>query len=452
MSALIIVVVLVIAVLSLITSRRYFASTEEYTLARNSLTPNSMVLSVFATGMGAWVLFGPAEALLTAGAVALFCYALSSSLSLFIFAWLGDRIRRAYPSARSLVEIVLARFGTPLYLLVLAVSFFYMAIALSAGLSGMGFAAQIVLDVSPSAAVLVVGLATLFYTAIGGFRATIVAGKIQTLVILPIFAILVVASFSIMGGVSYPWTAAGVPTFSWFGVEYGLALIIGVIAAEVFNQVWWQHVYSAKDTRSVRRGFFTAGAIMFPIVILAGLLGIYAATAGVGGNPGTSVFEFVNTLPSWLASLTMIMVIALVMGNTDNLLNGMVSIVAVDMKRLRPEIHEQTMLWAAKILTAVFAVGSIVVATNGYSVLYLFLLADLICAGVAFPIFYGLYSDNVRKFVAFGACILGIGSGLLFFPDPEFTRGNLLGSFLFALLVPALITLAFGQKSAQPSA
>ena len=451
MSPLILVVALAITIASVVSSRRHFESTEEYTLARNSLTPSTMVFTLFATGMGVWVLFGPAEALLTAGAVALFCYALSSSLSLFIFAWLGDKMRKAYPNGRSLIEFVQERVGTPMYLLVLSVSFLYMSIALAAGLSGMGLAAEIVLDVSPAGAVLVVGLATLMYMAVGGFRATIVAGKIQTFIILPLFATLVVASLSIMGGVSSSWIASSVPAFGWFGIEYGLALIIGVLAAEAFNQVWWQHVYSAKDMRAVRRGFFITGTIMFPIVNLAGFLGIYAASAGVVGNATAAVFDFVNTLPSWLTTLTMVMTIALVMGNMDNLLNGMVSIVAIDVKRLRPGISEQTLLRLAKVLTAVFALGSIAVATNGYSVLYLFLLADVICAGAVFSVFYGLYSQRVRKHVAFVACLMGIGIGLLLFPDPAFTRGNLLGSFLVALIVPAIITLLFREKLPQPA-
>jgi hypothetical protein len=92
------------------------------------------------------------------------------------------------------------------------------------------------------------------------------------------------------------------------------------------------------------------------------------------------------------------------------------------------------------------------VASQGYSVLYLFLVADLVCTGAVFPTFYGLYSSRLGGGGAFLSALAGIAGGALFFPDPSFARGNLLISFLVALIIPVCITLILSRawKEAAP--
>jgi Na+/proline symporter len=318
-----------------------------------------------------------------------------------------------------------------------------MGIAIAAGLSGMGLAGAIIFKMPAWQTIGIIGFATLSYTMIGGFRASIVAGKIQTLVILPLFALLAGMSVFIMGDFSVAWHAANIAPIGWPDFDYGLGLLIGVICAEAFDQMWWQHVYSGAGERAMRRGFFITGFLVFPVVLIAGLIGVYVAVSGASFTPSTAVFDFIATMPPWLSGSAMVLAIALVMGNTDSLLNGMVSIVTVDIKRLRPGMVDANLLRTAKILTAIFALVAMAIATLGFGVLYLFLVADLICAGAAFPVFYGLFSPRVGKRTALIASVLGILSGLLLFPDPSFTRGDLGLSFLVALIVPAVIVVGY---------
>lgn len=431
-----------LAAASLFFSKRKIERTEEYVLARNSLGPGAMSFSLFATGMGVWILFGPAEALLTAGVIALCAYALSSTLSLWVFGIIGARIREALPAGTTLTEYVRMRFGTAMYALVLAVTFVYMGIAIAAGLSGIGLAGQIIFGMPAWQTIAIVGLATLSYTMLGGFRASVVAGKVQTLVILPLFALVVLASAFIAGDFGAAWSAARIPAVGWPDFDYGLGLLIGIISAEAFDQMWWQHVYSGKGTKAMRRGFTIAGFLVFPVVLIAGLVGVYAAASGTFA-PATAVFDFLATMPAWLSTSAMVLAIALVMGNTDSLLNGMVSVVTVDVRRLWPTMSEHTLLTLAKFLTVLFALAAMTLASAGFSVLYLFLIADLICAGVAFPVFYGMFSPGVGKRIALIAALFGIAAGAVLFPDPSFTRGDLGLSFLAALVVPAVLVVGY---------
>jgi len=89
----------------------------------------------------------------------------------------------------------------------------------------------------------------------------------------------------------------------------------------------------------------------------------------------------------------------------------------------------------------VLAVPVVLVAAQGFSVLYLFLLADLLCSAAAFPVFYGLFSKRHDGFSAMTGTVCGLVAGLSLFPLPGAKPEHLLESFLAAALVPAVVIL-----------
>ena len=94
----------------------------------------------------------------------------------------------------------------------------------------------------------------------------------------------------------------------------------------------------------------------------------------------------------------------------------------------------------ARILVLVLAIPVVVVAAQGLSVLYLFLLADLLCAAAAFPVFLGLYSRHHDGVDALVATLAGLAAGLWMFPRPGQPLDTLLESFLLAACVPVAVT------------
>jgi len=93
-------------------------------------------------------------------------------------------------------------------------------------------------------------------------------------------------------------------------------------------------------------------------------------------------------------------------------------------------------------------------------VLYLFLLADLVAAGMVVPLFAGLYSRHLRGRDAIGASAAGMVVGALFFPLPSFDpwlpfvpfAGDFLASFAAALLVSTTITVVRARQQSRTSA
>ena len=99
-----------------------------------------------------------------------------------------------------------------------------------------------------------------------------------------------------------------------------------------------------------------------------------------------------------------------------------------------------------------------VFASKGYSILYLFLFADLLCCAAVVTIFYGFFKKKINTRLSFVSIILGLISGLLFFPSQNFQSSLLVGnifpiesfnsiissnllffSFMVALIVPLII-------------
>ncbi len=450
--ALVLLTTALFSIIGVLYGRHAHVSLEHYITARNTAGFGATVATLVASGMGAWILFSPAEAAITGGIPALIGYALSSAGALFAYAWLGQRLRRMMPAGHSIAEYVFHRFGSGMYLLALVITAFYMGVFLTAELTGIALVVQMAFAVPPGITATVIGIGTLIYTAIGGLQASIFTDRIQNALILPLLAIVFFASLFFVGGIQ--------PVFSevvrisphlldWrslSGIEYGATLVIAIISAELFNQATWQRVYVAQTDQTMQRSFLTAGLMILPIILVVGMFGFFAIGTGTAETPSVALVAFIiAATPPWMLVMTIILAITLVMSSIDTMLNGLVSLFTVDLVRLRPRMQQKRLLRLARWCTVLLAGLAILIATQGYSVLYLFLVADLVCAAAVFPTYYGLFSQRFSGRAALIASIVGIVAGAIYFPDPTFSRGNLFQSFVIAFSLPVLISILFSQ-------
>jgi len=449
---LIIATAVVFTLIGLLYTKGKKLSVEDFITSRGSVKLSVAVATLVASSMGAWILFSPAEASVTWGITALIGYALGSAAALFIFAWLGLKLRIMMPKGHTITEYVFHRYGTGMYIFVLIITVFYMAVFLTAELTGISLAAKFVFDVPLIYTAVIVGLGTVAYTAYGGIKASIFTDRFQHMVFLPLLIIIFLISLFFIGNFDVfidKVNGFNENTFNFNykpGIETAITLIIAIVGANLFHQGYWQRVYIAKNNRIMKDSFLIAGLIVIFIILIAGSFGIFAIGHNAVENPSVALFTFfLNVTPQWVLLIVMILAVALVMSSMDTLLNGLISLFTVDLVRLKPKINKNNILTIAKWGTIVLAGLAILVATRGFSVLYLFLIADLVCVAAAFPTFYGLYSNRYSGKVALLTSIVGIVAGAFYFPNPTFARGNLLYSFLIALIVPIVLSLIFGQ-------
>ena len=137
----------------------------------------------------------------------------------------------------------------------------------------------------------------------------------------------------------------------------------------------------------------------------------------------------------------------LAMSTLDTLMNGLASGLATDLAGMG--VSRGTLMLQARAVTAMLSVPAIIVASQGFSVLYVFLVADLLGAAIAVPMLAGLYSARLQGWAVLLASVSGIIVGALFYPKPDLVSpmlvsapagGQMLWSFGSALAVSSAIT------------
>ena len=437
-----------LAVPGLLYARRHRDNLEDYIIARNSQNTRATVLTLVATTLGTWILFGPAQAATWGGIGAVLGYAFGSMVPRLVMIPLGRRMRELIPEGHGLTEFVIHRYGRTMYAFTLVIMLFYLFILLAAGLTAVarmvGLLAPIPLSVTAS----VVMAATLIYTFYGGLRASIFTDKLQMVVIMPLLGLLLVFGLQAAGGVAptLAGLAESAPQLLQVsdigGIRAGLTFFLAVALTGLFYQGTWQRIYAAKDTKVLRRGFWISGVCSFIVVALMGLFGLAFVGLGLEGDGSVALFSvLLADVPLWFALALVPLGLALVMSSADSTISATSSIIAVDMGRLLPNASSASLMSMSRWLIVFAAIPVTWVASQGYSVLYLFLLADLLCSAAAFPVFFGLFYRRYTGLNAVISTALGLVAGLAMFPAPGGSTATLLESFLLAALVPVVVSL-----------
>ena len=443
--------------------RKRTMSVEDYLVARNTAGGKLATATLVASVIGAWVLLSPAETGTWAGLAGLIGYGIGQAAPLVAFIFVGPRMRRLMPEGHSLTEFVWHRYGACMYVFTLAVIVFYMFIFLAAELTGVAQAVSLLADTPLWITASIVGLMTVAYTSYGGIRATIFTDGIQFSLILPLLLVSFGATIVLLGGFGdalAPVKKNAPQLLSLThspGVEFGMTLVIAILAANMFHQGFWQRVFTTKDDKALRQGFGVAAAVVVPLILLAGMMGIMAVGNDVvGDRASVALFSLViNILPTWAIVVVLVLALVLVMSSLDTILNGIASVVTSDLARFRPEIRGLTLLRYSRAITVALIVPAIFIASKGYSVLYLFLIADLVCSAAVFPVFWGLYSRRFGGLAALTSSGAGLMIGALFFPKPDFSpwlpdivwAGKFLASFGMALGISALLSVVLTAVS-----
>ncbi|MGB6102870.1 MAG: sodium:solute symporter family protein [Pusillimonas sp.] len=436
------------AVSGMLYSRRKRHSLEDYVVARNSQSTAATIMTLLASSLGAWILFAPPQAATWGGLAAIIGYGLGAASPRWLMIPLGRRMRELIPRGHTLTEFVIMRYGKAMYGLVLIIMMFYMFITMAAEITAIAKLVALLAPVPLWVTAAIVMGATLLYTSYGGLPASIFTDKVQIVLIVPLLLVLLALGWQATGGLA--------PAFAGLqdkapqlldltdpvGVKAGLTFFVAILLTGLFHQGNWQRVYSARDTRTMRRGFLLGGLFAGPFIFVMGLFGLAFVGLGHTGDSSVALFSvLLSHIPAWFAVALIPLGLALVMSTADTTISAVSSLIAVDVRRLTPGISKTTLMALSRWLIFLLAIPVMIVAAQGYSVLYLFLLADLFCSAAAFPVFFGLFSRRHDGATAVVSTLCGLIAGILLFPGPGEKPDYLLESFLLAALVPVVVSL-----------
>ena len=429
---LVIIISLIFVFLGIYHSKKY-QGLNNYLTANRNIGLFSLTTSLTASALGAWILFGPVSASTWGGIGAIIGYSLGTAFPMFFLIYLGKKIRKEFPKGSSLIEFMRKKFGKSLFKLILLMTIFYMFIFLCAEVTAVAVLINYISGTDLWITALIVLLSTLAYTLYGGLKASIFTDNIQMIVIGILLLISFIYIYSFTGSqFSFDFikekkphliSASYVP-----GYTAGLTFFIAVAATNLFHQGNWQRVYAAKDFETLRKGLLISFFIIIPIVFYMGFTGMVAFSIDSNIRPDLGFFSLLLKEQTTLLSLFIIILgLSLTISTVDTLINAISSLIVVDGKATFNFKKKNNYLKLSKILILFLSVISFIVASRGFDILYLFLLADLLCCAFVLTVFYSFYNKNINEKTAYVSIIVGLIGGFLIFPSPDFSKSLLVG-------------------------
>tara|TARA_B100002051_G_scaffold38412_1_gene32183 strand:- start:338 stop:1768 length:1431 start_codon:yes stop_codon:yes gene_type:complete len=415
-----------------------------YLVANRDIGTFSLTTSLVSSALGAWILFGPASAATWGGIGAIIGYSLGAAFPLFILIFLGEKLRKLFPRAKTLIEVIRIKFGKRLFKLVLFLSIFYMLIFLIAEVTAVSLLINYISGTSLWITALIVILSSLIYTLYGGLRASIFTDNIQFV----IFIILLLLSFSYL--ISFNSEQFNFNTIKsnkpmLLSSDYlpnftsGLTFFIAVAATNLFHQGNWQRVYAARNNNVLKRSLFFSFLIIIPIVFFMGFCGLVAVSTNSDITPDLAFFNLLLKEEAIMMSIIiLILAISLTVSSIDTLINAISSLIVVDGNKIINFKGDYLIL--SKQIIIFLSLLAFLVSSMGFSILYLFLLADLFCCAAVLSIFYSFYTKSLNEKNVLASIVIGLIGGLLLFPSPDFSKSILVGIILPIDFVPAFIS------------
>ena len=442
----------IVIVISLIFTLIGLAYSKKYQGISNYLTANrnigffSLSTSLVASALGAWILFGPASAATWGGIGAVIGYALGTAFPMIFLISLGKKIRNEFPKGSTLIEFLRKRFGKSLFKLILLMTIFYMFVFLCAEVTAVAVLINYISGTELWITALIVLITTLIYTLYGGLRVSIFTDTIQMIVILILLLISVIYLTSFTGdqfSFSFikeknPHLLSGnyIPNYT-----AGLTFFIAVAATNLFHQGNWQRVYAAKNNEVLRKSLIIAFIVIVPIVLFMGFSGLVAVSVDPNLRPDLSFFSLLlKDQTEFLSIIIVILGLSLTISTVDTLVNAISSLIVVDGKAVLNFNKNTDYLKISKYFMVFLSIITFIIASKGFSILYLFLLADLFCCAFVLTVFYSFYNKKLDEKTAYISIIIGLVGGFLLFPVPDFSKSLLVGIILPAELFPAFVS------------
>ena len=455
----------------------YQAATEKeldsdaYLSARGTQGWLRIGLSLFASGMGIWILFGPSEVGYWGGFWDVVGYAVSASTPFLLLAYVGPMVREKLPDGVTLADYVRMRIGRPMQIYVGIISVVYMFTFLFAEFTAIGKAMHVLSDMDPIIPMLAVGGVTAAYTAYGGLPASLRTDRIQAWVVLwLVIALLLILFAGDLGSLisdakaynpegDIDWSIGSMSYMDSF--KSGLALVVAITAAEMFSQGNWQRAWASEDEEALKKGSLLAAGLVLPLVFIMGVLGTVAAAQGAADDPSAAFFILLEDVHVLVIAGFVVLGIALVCSSVDTLQNAVSASINRDLADGKMDLKQARIVTVAMIPLAIYlATGPTIggFTFNAISVFGIFLFADLLAAATVLPVLLTLWERiDSRASLAGAICgllsvvvygmytaDLGTGIGYLTSPTNEFGLANL-EVFLSALIGSGIVTITSSE-------
>ncbi|GAX81943.1 hypothetical protein CEUSTIGMA_g9371.t1 [Chlamydomonas eustigma] len=446
--------------------RKRDESVEEFCTAKGSQGKWRIAYSFFASSVGAWCISAPASFAVYNGILGIAMYALGSGLPLMILAFCGARIVRRHPTVVSVGDFAGKRFGPTFKTIVMLITLFNMAIAMTAEYTTVGSLFSDFVGSTSWPAILTVGAVTMIYTMYGGLSISIITDQVQAIITLLFIAILTIyvavtfraplphplpndLNMDMDPETGYIYWPLGVNKYGYSSI---FSMPVSLFAATVFSEAMWQKIWASEDRSTMIFGGVMGGSLVTIAVFLFGFGGLLAAWAGYvnfSTNPNLFLFQVFNSeivtsgappapsapvfnttdylppspgggyptypplappvhyiynglsarLRSWVGVITLMLAVTMNESAIDSMQNGIASCISTHFFR------NQHILWT-RMIVVLINVPIMIVATQSFQILQLFLITNMLTTCWFIPVLCGL-SDFTTDFVGETGVVFG---------------------------------------------
>ena len=412
-----------------------FVNNNNYIVGDRDENTFSLTASLTASALGAWILFGPASAAAWGGIGAVIGYALGTAAPMLFLYNFGPKIRKEFPNGLTLTEFIKKRFGTGILKICLFLILFYLTIFLIAEVTAIAallkYTSQIPLWITAAITLII----CLLYILRGGFKLSIITDKYQ----FSFIVVIILSSLALIFG------KIDLPSFEIIkqnspnlidknylpNYTAGLTFFIAVAATNLFHQGNWQRVFSAKNNRILKSSLIYSSLVTFIIVFWMGYTSLLSLCLNSKVRPDLAFFDLLlDKKNSAVVIAILILAMSLTLSTIDTLINAISSLIIIDGKFVNKSLKGKEVKNKANIIILLISVLVFILASKGFSILYLFLLADLLCCAAVITIFYGFFNKKINTKLASYTIFIGLFSGLLFFPSQNFQSSILVGNII----------------------
>jgi SSS family solute:Na+ symporter len=370
-----------ILLVGILSSRRQAETTAGYFLAGRSLGWVPIGLALFATNISTVHLIGLASSGYSDGLVV----GNFEWMAPFLLILLGLVFAPFYFRTRiaTLPEFLEGRYGPAprtflAFMGVVGALFIHIGVTLYAG--AVLFRSFVEIDILWS--ILIVSLATVIYTALGGLRAVVITESIQAILLL--VGAVAVTGYGLsalghagIGSIEALRHAAKPGQLSMIRTDGPFAWWIMLLGYPVLGIWYWcsdqtivQRVLGARSERDAQLGPILCGFIkILPlfVMVLPGVIGYVLFRDRIGNRPDATLVELMKALlPTGLQGVVLAGLLAALMSTVAGALNSSATLVSIDIvKRLRPDTTERTLVRVGRITVVLVMIAATAWSTLG---------------------------------------------------------------------------------------
>ena len=420
-------------------------STHDYIVGNRDENTFTLTASLTASALGAWILFGPASAATWGGIGAVIGYALGTAAPMLFLYNFGPKIRKEFPKGLALTEFIKKRFGDGILKLSLFLILFYLTIFLIAEVTAIASLLNLISKTPLWATSAITLIICLLYILRGGFKLSVITDKYQFIIV----SVIILASFTLilksLDISSFEIIKINSPNL--LDTKYlpnytaGLTFFIAVAATNLFHQGNWQRVFAARDNNKLKNSLLYSSVIIFMIVFWMGYTGLISYSLNQEVNPDLAFFDLIlRNKDLYIILGILILALSLTLSTIDTLINAISSLLILNGKQINKSLTGKELKKKVNFIILLLSLIVFLISSKGYSILYLFLLADLLCCAAVITIFYGFFRKKIEFKLARLSILLGLISGFLFFPSIDFQKSLLVGIILPSDLFNNLVT------------